>query len=423
MRATMPAERRLTLAECGRSDFVVVAAGVKYRYTSAVGLTFEFDRLRWKWDELHCELTVRCDMAGIGTVNGDVVFVASFNASSLRARAEFAGRIERDANLRDVPVGRLLEDACQRVLRADRASGASISLHDVPDDDGAVSTFACDGMTLDVSEISMAFGLPGSGKSLQASRIALEMQRSGRRVGYVDFEWAAGPHRKRARQMYGPDFPDVRYLRLERPLVAEIDGLQRTVVDEGWDYAVVDSVSFGVSGPPESAEVASEFLRCCRRLRIGLLLVAHQSKAEGGDKMPFGSVMWTAGCRSIWHFRRSSDDSVSDRLVTAVTHRKANGGPLTPTIALEYTFRDGRIDVRRVPAASVEDIAPTLPIRHRLRHALRHGPRSIEDLAAELDVKPNSILQVITRDAHQPEERRTFRRFPGGHVGLAHHGE
>ncbi|ODS53219.1 MAG: hypothetical protein ABS36_14950 [Acidobacteria bacterium SCN 69-37] len=411
-------ERRLTLSECGKREFTVVSPGVAYRYTSAVGLTFEFDRLRWKWDELHCELTVRCDLAGAGTVNGDVVSVASFNISSDRSRSERATRIVKAAALPDVPVDRLLEEACQRVLTADRQSSASISLHDVPDEDETCSTFTVDGITLDLTQINMFFGLPGSGKSLEAERFALEMKRSGRQIGYIDFEWAAGPHRKRARQMYGPQFPDIRYLRLDRPLASEVDGLQRTIVREGWDFAVIDSVSFGVTGAPESAEVASEFMRCCRQLRIGLLLVAHQSKAEGGDKHPFGSIMWTAGSRSIYHFRRSNSDDVTDSLVTAVTHRKSNAGPLSPPIAIEYSFAADRIDVRRINPASVEDIAPTLSIRHRLRHALQAGPRPIEALATELDVKANSILQTIIRDEAKPDEKRLFRRLPDAHIAL-----
>jgi hypothetical protein len=410
-------ERRLTLAECGERRFDVVAQGVCYRYSAiGVGLTFTFDRLRWKWDELHCELAVTCSLAGAGTVNGDVVSLASFNASSDRARAERATRIAKEAALHDVPVGRLLEEACQRVLAAERSAASSISLHDI-DDELHDNSFALDGISIDLSQMNMFFGLPGSGKSLEAERVALELVRAGCRTGYVDFEWAAGPHRKRARQMYGPDFPDVRYMRLERPLAQEIDGLRRTVVTEGWDFAVIDSVSFGVSGAPESAEVASEFIRACRQLRIGLLLVAHQSKAEGGDKYPFGSVMWYAAARSIYHFRRSNSDDATDCLVTAVTQRKNNGGPLHAPIAIEYAFTTDRIEVRRVNPAGIEDIAPTLSIRQRLRHALQAGPRPIEALAAELDVKANSILQTLIRDEAKPE-KQIFRRMPNACIAL-----
>jgi hypothetical protein len=359
--------RRLTLGEVGPREFDVVAAGVCYRHVvPGVGLTFTFDRLRWKSEELHCELTVTSSLEGANQVNGDVISQASFNVSSDRARSDRAQRIAKEAQIADVPIGRLLEEACQRVLAAERGSASSISLHDVEDEADA-SQFSCDGIVFNPQQISMFYGLPGSGKTLEADRLALEMVRSGRRVGYCDFEWEPGPHRKRAKLMYGAQFPDVRYLRLGRPLIQEIDGLRRTVINEGWDFAVLDSVSFGVSGPPESAEVASEFLQACRQLRIGLLLVAHQTKGEGGDKFPFGSIMWFAGARDIYHFRRSNSEEATD----------------------------------------------ALPIRQRLRHALRAGPRSIEDLATEIDVKSNSIIQALKRDedGHKRGKARHFLRM------------
>ena len=388
---------RLTLAEVGPREFDVVARGVCYRYrVPGAGLTFTFDRLRWKWDELHCELTVECSLAGAQTVNGDVVSQASFNVSSDRARSERAARITREASLSDLPVSRLIEDACQRVLGAERSAVGAIDLHDVDDADDAVM-FTCDGITIDLTQISMFYGLPGSGKTLQAGRMALELARGGRRVGYVDFEWEPSAHKRRARQMYGPDFPRIRYIRLDRPLTTEIDGLRRTAITDGWDYAFIDSVSFGVAGAPESAEVASAFLQACRQLRIGVMLVAHQTKGEGGDKYPFGSILWYAGGRDIYHFRRSNHESMTDTLIAAVTHRKTNGTPRLPN-AIEYSFADGRISIQQVNPAGVEDIAHELPIRQRLRHALTAGPRSIEDLAAEFDVKPNSIIQTLKRD-------------------------
>ncbi|MEO7190070.1 MAG: hypothetical protein ABI051_03340 [Vicinamibacterales bacterium] len=408
---------RLTLLECGTRDLVVLARGVAYRYeANSIGLTFTFDRLRWKWDELNCELTVRCALPGVQTVSGDIVSQATFNVSSDRARSERATRITREAMLSDIPVSRLVEDACIRVLEAERSASAIVSLHDIEDSDERTSLFECDGLTLDLTQISMFYGLPGSGKTLQAERVALEARRTGRRVGYIDFEWGPEAHRKRARGMYGPQFPDIRYIRVERPLVAEIDSLRRAVINDGWDYAVIDSVSFGVSGPPESAEVASAFLQACRQLRIGLLLVAHQSKGEGGDRYPFGSVLWYAGGRDIYHFRRSNSDHDPRALVTAITQRKTNGQPRPPA-AIEYLFTGDEITIRQVNPAGIEDIAADLPIRQRLRYSLQAGPRPIEDLAEELGVKANSIIQTLRRDEDDARRRNKVRLFARGTDG------
>lgn len=408
----------LTLKECGQTAFTVVSRGVCYRYDAeGVGLSFTFDRLRWSFDELRCELTVRCSLAGV-QANDGAVSQASFNVSSDRARTERAAKIVKAANLREIPVDRLLEDACQRVLSAERSSAASISLHDI-DEGEEEPTFSCDGITINLTQISMFFGLPGSGKSLQAERLALELVRAGYRAAYIDFEWEPRAHRKRARLLYGPQFPDIRYLRLDRPLVAEIDGLRRTAVEEGWDFCVIDSVSFGVAGAPESAEVASTFLQACRQLRIGVLLVAHQTKGEGGDKFPFGSILWHAGGRDIYHFRRSNSDDDRSVLVTAVTHRKTND-VLRPPIAIEYTFNADRITVAQVNPAAIADLAPELPIRTRMRYALSSGPRSVGDLAEELDAKPNTIAQTLKRDddGAKAGKVRMFVKLPDSRIGL-----
>jgi hypothetical protein len=177
-------------------------------------------------------------------------------------------------------------------------------------------------------------------------------------------------------------------------------------------------VSFGVSGPPEAAEVASSFLQACRQLRIGLLLVAHQSKGEGGDRYPFGSVLWYAGARDIYHFRRSNSEQAMGTLVAAVTHRKTNGVPRLP-LAIEYSF-GSRIDIRLLNPASIEDIAPELTIAQRLSYSLKAGARRVEELAEELEVKPNSIHQVLKRDDEgaRKGKPRLFVRLPDSRVAL-----
>jgi hypothetical protein len=419
MSAGSSSVRVLTLAEVGPRKFEVVSTGLSYRYTVGADVVLIFDRLRWSRDELHCELTVTCSLAGSQTVNGDVISQASFNVSSDRARAERDARLAKESLTSELPWSRLLEEACQNLLSALRTAHASISLHEVPDENEAASIFKCDGISINLTQTTMFFGLPGSGKSLQAERIGLELVRSGRRVGYIDFEWGPEQHRKRAKQMYGLDFPDLRYVRLDKPLVYEIDSLQRTVINEGWDFAILDSVSFGVSGPLESAEVATAFLQAARQLRIGQILVGHQTKAQDGEKYPFGSVLWYAGARDIYHFRRSGYESNAS-LVTAVTHRKSNAAALMPPIAIEYNFRDGRIDVRQVDPAAIEDIAPSLPVRQRMRHALQAGPRGIDDLATELDVPENTIRQAVKRDddAGKRGKVRQFVRLDGDRIGL-----
>jgi hypothetical protein len=412
----MKAETRtLTLAELGKPVFHVVSRGQTYRYEHpGASLDLTFDRLRWKYHELFCELTAKTTLLGARTVKDGILSQGSFNVSATDTRDKWAKRIQDRLRAPDVPVDQVLEDACASVLDADRASTASISLHDVDDDDGA-TLFTCDGIQLDLRDTNLWYGLPNSGKSLQAARTALELKREGWIVGYVDFEWGPEAHRKRAKKLYGPQFPDVRYLKFDRPLVQEIDGLRRTVANEGWDFCVIDSISFGCAGAPESAEVAAAFIQAVRQLRIGTLLVGHQNKSEGGDKYPFGSIFWYAAGRQIYHFRRANGDDPTT-LVSGITHRKNNNGPERPPHAIEYVFADDRTHIRQVNPAGVEDIASTLPVRQRLRHALQAGPRRLEDLAVELDVPANTIVKTLTRDSKG--KVRQFTRLPDSTVAL-----
>ena len=81
------------------------------------------------------------------------------------------------------------------------------------------------------------------------------------------------------------------YARCERPLVYEADRLARIVREHDISYAIFDSVAFACDGPPEAAEVAGRYFRAVRQLGIGSLQIAHISKAENGDKKPFGSAL------------------------------------------------------------------------------------------------------------------------------------
>jgi len=410
----------LTLLELGPRPFDALPRDAGYRYAvPGAGLIFTFTRLRWQQGELYCELTVQCDLAGARVVNGDRLSVASFCISADRPRVDRAIRIKREAMLTDVPVGRLVEEACQLVMRAERLGHGAISLRDVADDDGG-RLQVIDDLPINLDHISLFFGLPGSGKSLQACRVAFELAKAGLVVGYLDSEWGPGPHKQRATAMYGADFPEVRYQRLARPLVQEVDGLRETIVTEGWQFAIVDSVSFAVHGPIESAEVASGFLQACRQLQIGLLLVGHQPKAADSDKFPLGSLLWTAAARDIWHFRRSNSDDAADRLVTGITHTKSNSRRRQPPFAIEFQFGADRTTVRVIDPAGVDDLAAHLTIRARLRHALKDGPRTVDALAEAFEVKPNSIVQALKRDeagARQGKDR-LFNKLPDGRVVL-----
>ena len=54
------------------------------------------------------------------------------------------------------------------------------------------------------------------------------------------------------------------YACCERPLVYEVDRLQRICRDERIEFCIFDSVAFACDGPPEAAEIAARYFRAVR---------------------------------------------------------------------------------------------------------------------------------------------------------------
>ena len=92
----------------------------RYRLVlTALGITFEIDRLRRDHNELIGELAVRCALAGARTYDGNLS-IADFNLSSARARADRAKLLAGRAQVEGLDWTGFLEELCQRVLAAEQ---------------------------------------------------------------------------------------------------------------------------------------------------------------------------------------------------------------------------------------------------------------------------------------------------------------
>lgn len=402
----------LTLAECGKRDFEVVTPGVRYRYQSAVGLTFTFDRVRWKSDELHCELTVECDLAAAGAVNDHTVSIATFNVSSDRTRAERAKRIQAVTSLREVPVDRLLEDACQRVLAAERTGQPSVDLRAIERRAEGAQDLDHYGVVIPLRHPSILFGDGGSLKSYLALYLAAALAFQGLRVGFFDWELEAEDHKDRLARMFGHEEPEIRYARCDRPLTQEIDRLRRIVEVDRLDFAVFDSVAFACDGPPEAAEVASRYFQALRQLRVGSLHLAHVTKADTGDQRPFGSAFWHNGARATWFIKPNDPLPNSPRVSLGIYPRKRNLGALPPPVGLAFDFAPEEVTVSRIAIDSVPDLDAKLPIRLRMLRLLRGGALSPEAIADELSADAETVRRTLRR------YKGEFTLLPGGKYAI-----
>lgn len=367
-----------------------------YRATdTAHGIEFTVDRLRRERHELVGELAVSCGILGTKAFDG-VLSIGTINLSSVRARHEWARRLAERARTNGIDWGSLLEEVAQHTLAADRLGQPSQSLRSfpkpAPDDE-----YDHDGFRLPASHPAVLFGDGSSLKSYLALYLAGGLCRRGIRVGYFDWEMDGSSHRDRLERLFGIEMPDVRYVRCDRPLVYEVDRLRRIARDDELVYGIFDSVGVATDGPPEAAESANEYFRAARQLGIGGLHIAHITKGENADQKPFGSVFWHNGARSTWFAKLAATSPDGQTLTIGLFNRQTNLGPLRPAVGFEVNFADANTTIRRVNIADVDELAASLPLWQRMKHALRSGPLTAAALAGELDAKEDSIAKAGRR--------------------------
>lgn len=359
------------------------------------------DRLRRKFDELHGELTVRCDLRGARAFGG-VLSTADFNMSSIRALRERAQYLAERAAAPEIDWTGVLEEFVQRVVTAERKGQPAVLLRDIsrpaPDD-----VIDVDGVPLIDRHPMILFGDGGSAKSYLALYLAGRMAQMGLRVGLFDWELAGEDHRDRYERLFGADMPrTVWYVRCSRPLTHEADRLRRIVQDEEIAYAVFDSIAFACDGPPEAAEVAGRYFQAVRSIGVGSLHVAHVSKSgDSADQKPFGSTFWHNGARATWNVKLAESLPGSNSITIGLYNRKTNLGAIRPAVGYGITFDADRTVFARVNVADVSDLAGHLSVRQRMAHTLRRGAMNPDVLADEIGADVETVRRTARRYRQQ----------------------
>jgi hypothetical protein len=386
----------------------------RYRLSlPAIGVVFEVDRLRREYHELMGELSVRCDLPGASPVGNDKnLSIADFNFSSARARQDRAKLLALRANTGNhLDWFGLMEEFSQKVLEADRTGQPAVDLRTLPAP-AAEDTLNVEGLYLLRRHPTILFGDGGAAKSYLGLYLAGRLSERGVRVGLFDWELAGEDHRERLERLFPDGMPRILYARCERPLVHEIDRLRRIVREQELEYLVYDSVAFACDGPPEAAEIAGRYFRAVRQIGGGSLHIAHVSKGENADQKPFGSAFWHNGARSTWYAQLAGGDSNSENLSLGLFNRKANLGRLRAPIGFTIAFAEDRTTFRRSDVADNPDLAAKLTVRQRMAYLLRGGAMTMEQLAEEIDSKPETIKRTAYRN------KGLFIVMDGGRVGL-----
>ena len=339
--------------------------------------------------------------------------VGTFNVSSPTARYTRAKDLQRSANAPELDFNGYLEELCQRVLAAERAGQPAILLNQVtPLSADTQSTVTIHGIPIYRRHPIILFADGGTGKTTIAVSIAGELERRGVSVLYLDWELDQYEHRNMLGRLFGDDLPDVKYRRCERPLALEVDGIAQQVRECGIDYVMSDSIAFACDGPPESAEVAQRYFRAlasaARRLpehrahhevrRRRSEAVRQRVLSQRGQ----GDVVRRTGAinrRERDHRRAVQPEEQSRALVAA-------DGPVS-------VLRLQRTTIEPTNLADNDQLAAKVPLLQRMKGALRRGPKTLADLAEQLD-HPN----VDTLDRYVRRHSLVFTRLTNTPDGI-----
>ena len=257
------------------------------------------------------------------------------------------------------------------------------------------------------NETNLIFGPGGKGKSLLGAYFVVSisigwlnnplglMPKSGK-VLICDWEAsqdAVTDNVKRIKR--GHHLPEFawHYQKCDDSLVNMADRIYEVVMDNAIDTIVIDSVSGATGGDKNESQVATTFFNVLRRFNCTIELIDHVSKDQfdkrKGANGPTGSVTYWNRPRSIWELAQTQEPS-DNQIHVALFHRKSNLSRLSLPIGMVITFDDTvaheeTTTFKLVDVGSMPAISPRLSLKKRIQYALRHGLKTVQELAEELE--------------------------------------
>lgn len=364
-------------------------------------IKLQFRQLRREHHQLYAELEVECQFApkefrmerdGKVTISCSDLNLSS--QSQRTARAKYCSDRSKTRPEDGIDWVGIVDDACQRVIVAERQGEPVIALANIAMPDLEYD-HTVNGFVVPRRDTAAIVADGGKGKSTFAMYVAGELEQRGERVLFCDYETDGVSTKQKALMLFGTVPAGLFYRRCALPFIEEADTIHRDVQRLNISYAVLDSLVPACGDPAEESATAAALLRAQRAIGCGWLNIAHVSKAaERGKEKPFGSQFFWNESRSVWVLE---SHATNDRLVLAVHHRKCNNGPLRAAIGFELTYGPNRIDVKPCDVADTPQLADGLPMRNRIKELLRRGPLPLFELAEKLDAKPNTIAHTVRR--------------------------
>lgn len=325
--------------------------------------------------DLHGQVTVRCNFAGVKTVDG-VLHTANFNLSASGSRASLAKLLEARTPGLGFDWFDGLETLCQKTLSAETVGQPIIEVGTFEVERSALSYIVEPVIPAGVT--TLLYGPGGSGKSVISLGIALSVATGlevvpglkPRDVGpvlYLDWETDGYVVNERIRSIAtGSSFEPVNilYRRCNRPLADDADELSHICATRGVKFILIDSAGMAMGAGGDYGDANESTIRlfdAIRHIGLSTLVVDHVSKqemktADGKTKaaLPYGSVYKVNLSRSAWELRNTTAEG-DERLSLSLVHAKANDSRLREPIGLSVDWQPGAIAfgteiVREAPA-------------------------------------------------------------------------
>jgi replicative DNA helicase len=263
---------------------------------------------------------------------------------------------------------------------------------------------------------TVLYGSPGGGKSYIAEWIAclllsgarsavpgIEVRGKIKTALYLDYEGSEAAFRWRAKAIHdgtGLSSSGMRYRRCSRSLVADVEQLQKALMDEPADLIVVDSLALAAGGDLNASQGPLDFYSALRSLGGTALIIGHSPKstANTAHASLYGSIFFTALPRAVWQLRADGEENQAE-IKVAIFQEKVNYGPRERPVALTIKHdTDGTV---RFYGAMVEEVTGSesaQTIAQRIFGALKEGgAMTIKQLAESVDESQDKIRAVLSR--------------------------
>jgi len=367
-------------------------------------LRWQDERVEMRLDRLHedSKYSVTAEIKISTTTPGmpSHIHQARYNLTSTDARTRLSNYLEKRVQM---DWAAMLEQASVKVLERYREGNPIIKMatHEMPERLGmrldpilqerqATVVFG-EGDTLKsffaiFSAVLVGLGIPHAGLTPEPGNVL-----------YLDYETDEDTIWSRIDMITaGLAYPipeSLYYRQMHQPLAADIEQINRLVLEHSIDLIIVDSAAPAVL-EPESASMTTEYFRALRSLNITSQTIAHIPK-NSKDEYPFGSSFWRNLPRANFKVNASRE---GDNVVIGLKNTKSNNGVRLSDMGFEFVFENGSLNVRSAQVVQHPDLAADLPLREKIAYELSHGAMSTMKLAETLSVDQKVIATTISRN-------------------------